>query len=85
MHKTKYFIFSFLSYGTSIHDNNICLYRVDNFFESCRIENHMNFLTICIIHLTTECFNEVCFYLHKVFYIKVVPTLSAKVIFASFA
>ena len=61
MHESEYSIFSFLAYWTRIHDDDVGLYRVDDFAQSSWAEYHIDLLTISIVHLTTEGFYVVSF------------------------
>ena len=63
-HKTKYSIFSLLTDTTRIHDDDICLGRIDDFPQSCRHEDHMDLLRVSIVHLTAEGLDVEGFYLH---------------------
>lgn len=61
MDKSKNPILSFLSDGTSIGDDNIREHWIEHLAESCRAEDHIDLLTISIIHLTAKCFDIVGF------------------------
>jgi hypothetical protein len=61
MDKSEYTIFSLLTNRTSIGDDDISLYWIEYLAEACRAEDHIDLLTIRIVHLTAKCFDIVGF------------------------